>query len=128
MTYDLPRPIPTELLDFATKFQKPIAVAESGMTSQDVELKAFNLTLHGSEADQKQWVEFLLNTATRDRYEFVIQFATTDFERLCAKLPPPVDDLARIWAYTGMQASDKRAKLGLAVWEACLAASYDRGE
>lgn len=128
MTYDLPRPIPADLLDFATKFQKPIAVAESGMTSRDVELKAFNLTLRGSEADQRQWVGLLLSTAARDRYEFVIQFATTDFERLCAKLPPPVDDLARIWAYTGMQTSDKRPKPGLTVWDAYLNARFARGE
>jgi hypothetical protein len=73
-------------------------------------------------------LEVLLRTAARDRYEFVIQFATTDFERLCAKLPPPVDDLARIWAYTGMQTSDKRAKPGLAVWDAFLAAGVVRGE
>ena len=98
------------------------------MTSRDVELKAFNLTLRGSEADQKQWVELLLRTAARDRYEFVIQFATTDFERLCAKLPPPVDDLARIWAYTGMQTSDKRPKPGLTVWDAYLKARFARGE
>jgi hypothetical protein len=128
MTYNLPRPIPADLLDFATKFQEPIAVAESGMTSQDVELKAFNLTLRGSQADQKQWLGLLLGTAVRDGYEFVIQFATTDFERLCAKLPPPLDDLARIWAYTGMQTSDKRAKPGLAVWDAFLAACLVRVE
>jgi hypothetical protein len=128
MTYDLPRPIPTDLLDFATKFAKPIAVAECGMTAQDVELKAFGLTLRGSQADQKQWVELLLSTAARDRYEFVIQFATTDFERLCAKLPPPVDDLARIWAYTGLQTSDKVPKPALAVWDAFLNVPYARGD
>jgi hypothetical protein len=126
MTYELPRPIPADLLDFATEFKKPIAVAESGMTSRDVELKAFNLTLRGSETDQKHWMELLLRAATRDRYEFVIQFATTDFERLCEKLPPPMDDLARIWAYTGMQTSEKRAKPGLMVWSAYLNAEFAR--
>jgi hypothetical protein len=128
MTYDLPRPLPTDLLEFATKFQKPIAVAESGMPSRDVELKAFNVTLRGSEADQRQWVELLLRTAARDRYEFVIQFATTDFERLCDKLPPPVDDLARIWAYTGMQTSDEEPKSALTVWDAYLHRRFVRGK
>jgi hypothetical protein len=124
MSYDVPRPIPAAFLDFATRFGKPVAVAESGMTSRDVELKAFNLTLRGSEADQRQFTELLLRTATRDRYEFVITFATTDFERLCAKLPPPVDDLARIWAYTGLQTSDSKPKAALAVWDAYLKAPY----
>jgi hypothetical protein len=124
MSYDVPRPIPAAFLDFATRFGKPVAVAESGMTSRDVELKAFKLTLRGSEADQRQFTELLLRTATRDRYEFVITFATTDFERLCAKLPPPVDDLARIWAYTGLQTSDSKPKAALAVWDAYLKAPY----
>ena len=124
MTYDIPRPIPADLLDFARKFGKPLAVAESGMTSRDVELKAFQLTLRGSEADQKQFTEILLRTAARDHYEFVIMFATTDFERLCDKLPPPINDLARIWAYTGMQTSSKSAKPALAIWDAYLKAKH----
>ena len=126
MTYDLPRPIPADLLDFARKFGKPLAVAESGMTSRDVELKAFKLTLRGSDADQQQFTELLLKTAARDNYEFVINFATTDFERLCEKLPPPIDDLARIWAYTGMQTSDKKPKPALEIWDAWLQAKYQR--
>jgi len=126
MSYDVPRPVPDGFFGFAKGFGKPIAVAESGMTSRDVELKAFKLTLRGSEADQTQFTRLLLTTADRDRYEFVITYATTDFERLCAKLPPPVDDLARIWAYTGLQTSDKKPKPALAVWDAYLKAKHQR--
>ncbi len=124
MTYGIPSPIPADFLDFALKFGKPVAVAESGMTSRNVDLKAFHLTLHGSEAAQQQFTDLLLTTAARDRYEFVINFATTDFERLCAKLPPPVHDLARIWAYTGMQTGDKKPKPALATWDAWFQAKY----
>ena len=126
MSYDVPRPIPAGMLDFAKTFGKPIAVAESGMTSRDVELKAFRLTLRGSEAEQKRFTEILLSTAARDRYEFVIVFATTDFDKLCAKLPPPIDDLARIWAYTGLQTGDLKPKPALATWERYLKAPYRR--
>jgi hypothetical protein len=94
------------------------------MTSRDVALKAFGLTLHGSEAAQAQFTELLLRTAARDHYEFVINFATTDFEKLCAKLPAPMDDLARIWAYTGLQTSDGKPKPALAVWDVYLHSSY----
>ncbi|HLK61492.1 MAG TPA: glycosyl hydrolase 53 family protein [Chthonomonadaceae bacterium] len=124
MSYDVPSPVPGDFLNFATTFKKPIAVSESGMTSRDVELKAFKLTLHGSEAAQKQFTELLLKTAARDHYSFVITFATTDFEKLCDKLPAPSNDLARIWAYTGMQTSDKQPKPALAVWDAYLKAAY----
>jgi hypothetical protein len=126
MSYGVPRPVPADFLDFARKFGKPVAVSESGMTSRDVELKAFKLTLRGSDADQQQFTDLLLKTAARDRYEFVINFATTDFEKLCAKLPPPVDDLARIWAYTGMQTGEKKPKPALAIWDAYLKAKYVR--
>ena len=122
MSFGVPRPVPTGFFDFARKFSKPIAVSESGDTSRNVELKAYKLTLKGSEAGQKQFTELLLKTATKDRYEFVITFATTDFEKLCDKLPKPVDDLARIWAYTGMQTSAKKPKPALAVWDAYLKA------
>jgi hypothetical protein len=118
MSHGVPRPVPADFLDFATKFKKPVAVSESGMTSRDVELKAFKLTLRGSEADQRQFTELLLKSAARDGYLFVVNFATTDFEKLCEKLPPPVDDLARIWAFTGMQTSDGKPKPALAVWDA----------
>jgi len=128
MSYEVPRPVPGDFLDFATGFGKPIAVSETGMTSQDVELKAFGLTLRGSEADQERYLELLLRTAARDRYRFVINFATTDFERLCAKLPPPVDDLARIWAYTGLQTSDSRPKSALAVWDGWLKIPWKRAD
>jgi hypothetical protein len=126
MSASLSRPLPADFFDFARKFKKPIAVSESGMTSRDVELKSFKITLRGSDADQKRFTEFLLKTAARDRYAFVINFATTDFEKLVAKLPPPVDDLARIWAYTGMQTSDKKPKPALATWDAYLHARYTR--
>lgn len=128
MSYGVARPIPADFLDFAKALNKPIGVAESGMTSRDVELKAFGLTLRGSEADQKQFTELLLATAIRDRYEFVISFATTDFDKLCAKLPPPIDDLARIWAYTGMQTGDLKPKPALATWDATLKATYQLRE
>jgi len=117
MSYAVPRPVPADFLDFATRFKKPVAVSESGMTSRDVELKAFKLTLHGSTHEQQHFTELLLKTANRDRYEFVITFATTDFEKLCEKLPPPMDDLARIWAYTGMQTSARTPKPALATWD-----------
>ena len=124
MSYGVPRPVPADFLDFARTFKKSIAVAESGMTSRDVELKAFKVTLRGSEADQKQFTELLLKTAARDGYAFVINFATTDFEKLVAKLPPPADDLARIWAFTGMQTSAKQPKPALVVWDAYLKAPW----
>ncbi len=125
-SFAVPRPVPGNFFDFARGFGKPVAVSESGDSSRDVELKAYRLTLRGSEAGQKQFTELLLKTADRDRYAFVITFATTDFEKLADKLPPPLDDLARVWAYTGMQTSGKKPKPALQVWDDYLRTPYAR--
>ena len=126
MSTELSRPIPGTFLDFATRFKKPISVAESGMTSRNVPLRSYGLVLTGSDADQVQFTQLLLKTATRDEYEFVINFATTDFERLVAKLRPPQNDIARIWAYTGMQTGDEKPKPAQAYWDAYLRAKIVR--
>jgi hypothetical protein len=117
MSAEVGRPLPGNFLDFARRFKKGIAVSESGMTSRPVDLRSYNTSLYGSDADQTQFTEYLLKTAARDNYEFVINFATTDSDRLVARLRPQLADLARIWAYIGMQTSDKRPKPASAVWD-----------
>jgi hypothetical protein len=126
MSAELPRPIPGNFFDFANRFKRPIAVSESGMTSRNVTMKSYGLTLNGSDADQQQFTELLLRTAARDKYEFVINFATTDSDRLVTRLRPPQDDLARLWAFTGMQTSDKRPKPAQGLWDAYFRAKIVR--
>ena len=126
MSAEVLRPVPAGFLDFAQRFKKGVAVAESGMTSRPVELRSYGTTLYGSDADQTQFTEYLLKTAARDNYEFVINFATTDSDRLVSRLRPPAADLARIWAYTGMQTGDKRPKAASAIWDAFFRAKYEQ--
>lgn len=125
MSAEVPRPLPARFLDFATRFKKGIAISESGMTSRSIDLKSYNTTFYGSENDQTEFTEYLLKTAARDGYEFVINFATTDSDRLVARLRPPLADLAKIWAYVGMQTSDRRPKPASAVWDGFLRAKYE---
>jgi hypothetical protein len=126
MSREVPRTLSANFLEFAKRFKKGIAVAESGMTSRNVELKSYNTILFGSDADQTQFTDFLLKTAARDSYEFVINFATTDSDRLVARLQPPLADLARIWAYIGMQTSDGQPKPASAVWNGFFQAKHER--
>jgi hypothetical protein len=126
MSTEVPRPVPGNFFDFATRFKRPIAVSESGMTSRNISMRSYGLVLNGSDADQQQFTELLLRTAARDKYDFVINFVTTDFERLVAKLRPPQDDLARLWAFTGMQTGDKQPKPAQALWDAYLKAKVVR--
>jgi hypothetical protein len=128
MSQEVPKTIPADFLQFASRFKKGIAVAESGMTSRNVELRSYNKILYGSDAEQMQFTEMLLKTAARDNYEFVINFATTDSDRLVARLRPPLNDLARIWAYVGMQTADRRPKPASAVWEGFYRARYEKAK
>ncbi len=128
MSHEVPKTLPADFLQFAARFKKGIAVSESGMTSRNVELRSYNRILYGSEAEQMQFTEWLLKTAARSNYEFVINFATTDSDRLVARLRPPLDDLARIYAYLGMQTSDRRPKPASAVWDGFYRARYEKAK
>jgi hypothetical protein len=125
MSLDVPRPLPAKFFDFATRFNKPVAVSDSGMTSRNVALKSYGVELPGSNAAQVQFTTTLLATAARDDYLFVINFATTDSEKLAAKLRPPLDDLARIWAFTGLQTSDQVPKPALEIWDSYVKMRYE---
>ncbi len=116
MSTEVPRPFPDDFLAFALQFGKPVAVAEMGMTSRDVVLPSYRVTLRGSAREQAQFIDTVLRRAARDRYCFVINFASTDFEPLVRRLPQPVAELASIWAFTGLQTSGGLPKPALAVW------------
>lgn len=122
MSYQVPRPMPAGFLDFARQFGRPIAVAESGYTSENVWI--FVLPLFGSEDLQTDFVSKLLSVAVRDRYLFVVNFATTDFEKLVKKLPYMIGNMAKIWQNTGLQDSHLRPKKALSIWDSYFRLEY----
>jgi arabinogalactan endo-1,4-beta-galactosidase len=125
MSLEVPRPLPANFFDFARRFNKPIAVSDSGMTSRTVALRSYGVELAGSNEAQAQFTKMLLSTAARDDYLFVINFASTDSEKLVARLRPPLDDLARIWAFTGLQTSEQNPKPALEIWDSYWKMRYE---
>ncbi|NNG02593.1 MAG: hypothetical protein HKM95_00635 [Inquilinus sp.] len=126
MSYEVPRPLPADFFEFARDLSragggKPIAVAESGYPSRDV--RVMGLPLSGSYADQRRYMELLLQTAERDGFEFVVNFAGIDFERLTARLNGEIRELSLIWTYTGLETGDGAAKPALEVWRSWLDAT-----
>jgi hypothetical protein len=119
MSWAVRRPLPADYFAFAKRFAdqaggKPIGVSESGYTSRNVMIGM--LPLFGSPRDQQRYFELLFAAAQRDNYEFVVNFASHDFERLTARLSGEMQSLSRIWTYTGVLRGDGRAKPGSAVW------------
>ncbi len=121
MAGEMPRPLRSDQLAFALSFKKPIAISESGMLTRDVRLPTYKVTLTGSEEEQVEFFNTVFGRAAADRYRFVINFASTDYERLTAKLPAAVAELASIWQYTGIRRSDGVPKPGQKPWDAWLA-------
>ncbi len=116
-------PIPDDLFDIALDFDKPIAVTESGAPSQD--FKVFGKQYRFSEEYQRKWIDFLLHTAGENRFEFVVNWASLDFDKLLEIMPDKeTKDLATIWVYTGMERSNGCQKSALAVWDSHLQILY----
>lgn len=121
MSWAVPRPPPSDFFDFASRLAdeaggKPIGVSESGYTSRNVMIGM--LPLFGSPRDQQRHMDLLLGAAQRDGFEFVVNFASHDFEPLTRRLSGEMRTLARIWTYTGLVRSDGAAKPAMQVWRA----------
>jgi hypothetical protein len=115
MNPTLMRPCPNNFLDFALSYGKPIAVSESGYSSKQVSYNGIDLA--GSDENQCRWISYLLTQAQLHAYVFVINYASTDYERLVNKLPNSVRELARIWSYTGLQDENFSPKKALGIWD-----------
>lgn len=127
MSHATPWPIQDNHFDFAKQLNKPIGIAETGMSSKPTTV--FDIPLRGSEEDQSQYYDILLKTAARDNYLFVATFATTDFDKLVKQLedlersgqfPSGIAELAKIWQFTGLQSGDGTPKSALTKWDAFL--------
>lgn len=101
---------------------KPIALCETGYTTQDISIPQYGLTMKGSTDAQADYVRELFATARRDHYAFVVWFLAIDYDKLYAKLPPGSDAM-KLWRNIGLLDGDGRPKPGWAVWQAGVAAS-----
>ncbi len=126
MSLSISEALQTGFLEFAKTFHKPIAVSESGMLSSNVALKSFGITLHGTQKDQTEFERSLLETAQSGGYEFVINFATIDFDVMVKKLPGKAAELASMWEFTGLQDSRGRPKPSLNIWDNWLRKTYTK--
>lgn len=124
LAYAVPQSIDNDFFGFARGFGKPIAMATTTYTSQNVTV--FGVPYFGSEALQQDYLEKLLGQAHRDRYEFICWFAASDSEALAAKFPGASGEAARAWMYSGLYSSSGAPKPALAVWQRYRARSLIR--
>ena len=78
-----------------------------------------------SEEYQARWIDFLMQKAIENHFEFTVAFTGIDYDKLIAEMPADVRELATIWVYTGLQRSDGCDKLALAHWSAYLKLPFE---
>ena len=101
---------------------KPIALCETGYTTQDIHLPAFHLDLQGDKDLQAAYVKDLFEISRRDRYAFVIWFLTIDYDKLYAKIGAG-NDAMLLWRNIGLLDGDAHPKPAWEVWKQGVAAS-----
>jgi hypothetical protein len=100
---------------------KPIAISETGFTTQDISLRQYSLSLRGDVATQAAYVRDLVEIARRDRYLFVVWFLAIDYDKLYAKMPKG-SEVNLLWRNIGLFDGDLRPKPAWKEWKAFAAA------
>lgn len=95
----------------------PIAICETGYSSNDISLRNYRLSLSGSPTLQQQYLRELAEIARRDSYLFVVWFMPIDYEKLFEKLPKG-DGSYLLWQNIGLFDQHLTEKPAWADWKA----------
>jgi len=99
-----------------TYTNKPLAMCETGFTTQDVTLKQFDLHLRGDSTLQEAYVRDLVQITKRDDYLFVVWFLLVDYDKLYAKMPKG-SEVNLLWRNIGLFDGELRPKPALQAWQ-----------
>lgn len=103
---------------------KPIAICETGYTTQDISLPAFGLNLKGDTTMQAAYVRELFQIARRDRHAFVVWFLAIDYDKMYEKLKSaPGSEVLTLWRNIGLLDGNATPKPAWALWKAGVAAA-----
>jgi hypothetical protein len=101
---------------------KPLALCETGFTTQDIKVPQFGLKMQGGPEAQAAYTKELFEIARRDRYAFVVWFLAIDYDKLYGKMPPG-SDVLKLWRNIGFLDGELRPKPAWAIWKAGVEAS-----
>jgi hypothetical protein len=88
---------------------KPVAICETGYSSDTVSLKTYGLVLEGNQDLQSRYVADLAAIARRDEYLFTVFFLAVDYDALMEKIRAS-DDTHKLWGRIGFFDRNLRAK------------------
>lgn len=97
---------------------KPIALCETGYSSQGAEIERWDFSFVGSPAAQADYVRDLIDLAHRDGYLFVVWFLVADYDRLYARMAAEPDAEANLmWRNVGFFDANLQPKPAWKVWQ-----------
>lgn len=96
---------------------KPIAICETGYTTQDVYLESVDLWMYGDEQRQLDFVRDLIDYSQRDEYLFVVWFVPVDYEQFLIDLGANAKEIMQVWVNTGLFRPDLAPKLAWQEWQ-----------
>ncbi|MCB0279850.1 MAG: glycosyl hydrolase 53 family protein, partial [Calditrichaeota bacterium] len=97
------------------QLQKPIAITESGVP--DREFTTNNTQYTFTQENQRDFVSAMLQLAMLHEFKFVINYAAIDYDKMLMYYSPETQDIAKIWAWTGLAKSGGQTKPALQVWD-----------
>jgi hypothetical protein len=105
---------------------KPFAIAETGWPAETVDAP-YPVTLPSDEAEQRDYVDFLLERAQRRDALFVDWFLTWDYDDLWNSGAIAQDALNRFFRDIGLKDGSGRDRQALALWRDWVLRPYSRG-
>ncbi len=105
-----------------TYADKPIAICETGFTTQDIEVSQYDLQMQGSLESQAAYTRELFEFAAQDKYLFVVWFLAIDYDKLYAKMPPG-SEVMKLWRNIGFIDGELRPKPAWEIWKKGVAES-----
>jgi hypothetical protein len=101
---------------------KPIAIAESGMIAETLELPSYGLRFDADASDQQRFIADLFAQAQEQRFVFVVNFVLRDYDPLWRKMGRI--EWHAVWRDTGLYDEAGNPRPGLEIWRAALAMPY----
>lgn len=99
-----------------TNATKKIAFVETAQLAENLVIDNLNVSIDGNEAQQRDYLETLLENANSQSYEFIIWWAHRDYDALWQTFPDELKDLGQIWRDTGLLDENGTQRPAFSVW------------
>lgn len=95
----------------------PIALVETAHIAQNLLIPNLNVSIEGTENEQRAYLETVLENADSQGYEFIIWWAHRDFDALWETFLDEARDIGQLWRDTGLLDENGEERPAFSVWQ-----------